>query len=189
MLKKNLRKTYREKRNEVEPSEKMRWDDLLLIRFQTIELPYVGHVLSFYPIEENNEVSTFHITDYLRFRNPGLHICYPRTDRQSHTMQAVICHPDSIFETNEWNIPEPVDTAVAEPSAIDLVIVPMLICDKKGNRVGYGKGYYDRYLAQCRPDCIRIGFSYFEPVEAVDDAGEFDVPLNFCITPERTYVF
>jgi 5-formyltetrahydrofolate cyclo-ligase len=189
MLKKELRKLYREKRNEVSPTEKLRWDDLLLIRFQTIELPYISHVLSFYPIEENNEVNTFHITDYLRFRNPGLNICYPRTDMQNHTMQAVVCHPDSIFESNAWNIPEPLDETIAEPSEIDLVIVPMLICDSKGNRVGYGKGFYDRYLAQCGPDCIKIGFSYFEPVEAVDDTGEFDVPLDFCITPERAYVF
>ena len=65
----------------------------------------------------------------------------------------------------------------------------MLAFDTRGNRVGYGKGFYDRYLPACRPDCIKLGFSYFDPVDSVDDAHEFDVPLDLCITPNRTYVF
>ena len=104
-------------------------------------------------------------------------------------MKAIICNADSIFEANAWNIPEPVDTEVAGAELLDLVIIPMLAFDKKGNRVGYGKGYFDRYLKQCREDCIKIGFSYFDPVDSVDDASDFDVPLDLCITPQRTYVF
>ena len=51
------------------------------------------------------------------------------------------------------------------------------------------KGFFDRYLKGCREDCIKIGFSYFEPLDSIDDANEFDVPLDFCITPQRIYVF
>ena len=75
------------------------------------------------------------------------------------------------------------------PAEIDLVFVPLLAFDKKGFRVGYGKGFYDKWLAGCRPDCIKVGFSYFEPVESIDDRHEFDVPLNLCITPHNVYVF
>jgi 5-formyltetrahydrofolate cyclo-ligase len=82
-----------------------------------------------------------------------------------------------------------VETATAEPQEIDLVIVPLLAFDEKGIRVGYGKGYYDRYLKDCREDCLKVGFSYFEAVERIEDADEFDVPLDFCITPNRIYVF
>jgi 5-formyltetrahydrofolate cyclo-ligase len=105
------------------------------------------------------------------------------------TMDALICKADTIFETNAFNIPEPVETATAEPQEIDLVIVPLLAFDEKGIRVGYGKGYYDRYLKDCREDCLKVGFSYFEAVERIEDADEFDVPLDFCITPNRIYVF
>jgi 5-formyltetrahydrofolate cyclo-ligase len=64
-----------------------------------------------------------------------------------------------------------------------------LTFDKKGFRVGYGKGFYDKWLAGCRKDCIKIGFSYFEPVETIDGLHEFDLPLNLCITPHNVYVF
>ena len=71
---------------------------------------------------------------------------------------------------------------------IDMVFVPLLIFDKQGYRVGYGKGFYDKYLAQCRVDCLKVGFSYFEPIE-IEGTREFDVPLNLCITPNSIYVF
>jgi 5-formyltetrahydrofolate cyclo-ligase len=189
MLKKEARKIFKGKRNEVTPSEQLRWDDLLLIRFQTLPLPYLNYVLSFYPIEEYKEVGSFIITDYLHFKNPNLHICYPKINMASRTMQAVICHADSIFETNGYGIPEPVDNETADPKLLDAVLIPLLAFDEKGIRVGYGKGFYDRYLKACRRDCLKIGLSYFEAVPHIEDAHEFDIPLNYCITPQRTYVF
>ncbi|HEU4471255.1 MAG TPA: 5-formyltetrahydrofolate cyclo-ligase [Flavisolibacter sp.] len=189
MQKKQIRKIFREKRFTISATEKMKWDDLLLIQFQAANIPFIEHVLSFYPIEQNNEVNTFLITEYLHFKNPGLHISYPRTNLTDQTMEAVLCSADSIFEANAYNIPEPLDETTVPPEAIDLVVVPLLAFDLRGNRVGYGKGFYDRYLAGCRKDCIKIGFSYFGPVDSVDDAGEFDVPLDLCITPQRIYVF
>jgi 5-formyltetrahydrofolate cyclo-ligase len=68
-------------------------------------------------------------------------------------------------------------------------LVPLLAYDLKGNRVGYGKGYYDRFLAECRPDALKIGFSYFEPEEQINDTEDFDIPLNYCVTPHRCYEF
>jgi 5-formyltetrahydrofolate cyclo-ligase len=55
--------------------------------------------------------------------------------------------------------------------------------------VGYGKGYYDRYLKRCAQDVVKIGFSYFDAIDAIEDINEFDVPLNYCITPMRVYEF
>lgn len=189
MLKKEARNIFKEKRYSISQTDKMKWDDLLLIQFQTIELPFVNYVLSFYPIEQNNEVNTFLITEYVHFKNPNLRICYPKTNPGDCTMQAIVCNADSIFEANDFNVPEPLDTEVAAPDLIDLVIVPLLAFDKNGNRVGYGKGFFDRYLKECRHDCIKVGLSYFDPVDAIEDANEFDVPLDFCITPQRIYAF
>ncbi|HZH95381.1 MAG TPA: 5-formyltetrahydrofolate cyclo-ligase, partial [Flavisolibacter sp.] len=74
MTKKEARKIYKAKRDEVTAAQKTRWDDLVLIQFQTLELPFLSTVLSFYSIEENNEVDSFLLTDFLRFRNPSLNI-------------------------------------------------------------------------------------------------------------------
>jgi len=189
MLKKEARKIYKEKRKAISASEKMKWDDLLLIQFQQLSLPFVSTVLSFYPMDENNEPDTFTITRYLQFKNPGIDIAYPKTNISDQSMEAIICAEDEVFEDNTFYIPEPVGGESIDPQTIDLVLVPLLAFDKKGFRVGYGKGFYDRFLLQCKDDCIKVGLSYFEPLDLIGDANEFDVPLDFCITPQKVYVF
>jgi len=96
---------------------------------------------------------------------------------------------DTAFQKNENNIHEPMDGTVTAAGIIDMVFVPMLIFDTRGYRIGYGKGFYDKYLDQCRPDCIKVGFCYFDPVDKIEDTHDFDVPLNLCITPQKVYVF
>ena len=189
MLKKDIRKVFKQKRDEVTASQKMKWDDLILIRFQAIELPYLNNVLSFYSIDEKNEVNSFILTDYLHFRNPSLKVAYPKMDIVTTTMHAISCAADEAFQTNEFGITEPMSNDVIAPEEIDMVIVPLLAIDKKGYRVGYGKGYYDRYLSECRKDCLKVGVSYYAPIDVIDDAEEFDIPLDLCITPDEVYVF
>jgi 5-formyltetrahydrofolate cyclo-ligase len=189
MLKKEIRKVFKEMRMTMQPSEKLKSDDLILIRFQTVELPFLSNVLSFYSIDEKNEVNSFILTDYLHFRNPSIDIAYPRMKQDDTEMEAVVCTPDTAFELNEYGITEPAGDDILAAGDIELVLVPLLAFDKSGNRVGYGKGYYDRFLKHCDPGCLKIGLSYFEPVERIEDAGDFDVPLDLCITPREVYVF
>jgi 5-formyltetrahydrofolate cyclo-ligase len=188
MLKQEARKLYKEKRKQLSSSDQVKSDDLMLIQFQKLEMPFLSFVLSFYPIEEQKEINTFLFTAYLQFQNPGLHIAYPRTNLSNENMQAII-DKDENFVRNAYNIYEPASGQEVEPQLLDMVFVPLLLCDKKGNRVGYGKGYYDRFLKMCRPDCLKIGLSYFEPIDMISDANEFDVPLDLCITPQKAYVF
>ena len=104
-------------------------------------------------------------------------------------MQAVATDIDTPFSKTVLNILEPQSNEIMSPGEIDMVFVPLLAFDKNGFRLGYGKGFYDKWLADCRPDCIKIGFCYFEPIEAIDDRNEFDVPLDISITPHNVYVF
>ena len=67
-----------------------------------------------------------------------------------------------------------------------LVLVPGVCFDQTGHRVGYGKGFYDRFLKTCRPGCLKVGLSYFEPVDPIDDVHDGDVRLDFIVTPELT---
>ena len=189
MLKKEARKIFRQKRTAIEPGEKMKLDDLLLIEFQKLSLPFISVFLSFYPVEENKEPDTFTISRFLQFKNPGLRVAYPKVNLTDHSMQAIVCDDDDAFEKNSFLVHEPQHCESIDPQEIDLVLVPLLSFDKKGFRVGYGKGFYDRFLLQCKSDCFKVGLSYFEPIDAIDDANEFDVPLDFCITPQKVYVF
>ncbi|MBN8877267.1 MAG: 5-formyltetrahydrofolate cyclo-ligase [Sphingobacteriales bacterium] len=189
MLKKDARKLYRQKRMGLSIQEMTRMDDLLLIQFQSAGIPFLNTLLSYWPIEENNEPDTHLFTEYLKFRNPELKVCYPVSDFSTLAMQAVVTDIDTPFVKTELNIHEPDSKDILLPEHIDLVFVPLLAVDKQGYRVGYGKGFYDKYLASCKPDCIKAGFSYFEPVDKIDDRHEFDIPLDLVITPHSTYVF
>ncbi len=189
MTKKELRRIYRDKRAAIDAAEASRMDDLLLIRFQALDLPFLHRILSYWPIEENNEPNTQLVTGYLRFRNPEIAIGYPVSDFEKGTMTALQVDIDTAFHKTQHNVFEPERGIPMVAEELELVIVPMVICDRLGYRVGYGKGFYDRFLADCNPGCIKVGLSYFEPVTAISDLHEFDIPLDICITPHNTYVF
>ena len=74
-------------------------------------------------------------------------------------------------------------------SLIEIIIVPLLVFDKSGHRVGYGGGYYDRFMNDIKNDVIKVGLSLFDPVDKISDINEKDIPLNFVVTPSRTYKF
>jgi 5-formyltetrahydrofolate cyclo-ligase len=93
------------------------------------------------------------------------------------------------WEATAYGIEQPRSGDIVSPLVIDCVLVPLLAFDEKGYRVGYGKGFYDRFLPVCRPGVISIGVSYFEAVPLISDTNEYDVPLTYCVTPQRLYVF
>ena len=189
MLKKEARKKFRAERMALTAAQRTKLDDLLLIQFQQFPMPALYNLLSFYPIEEKGEINTFLFTDFLQFRNPGLQVCYPKTNVFQNTMQAIVTTENTNFDANEYGIPEPVSGPLVEAYDLDAVFVPMLAFDKRGYRVGYGKGFYDRFLKDCDAGCLKIGLCYFDALDVIEDASDFDVPLNYCITPQTIYVF
>jgi len=189
MRKEEARSIYREMRKNLSDAERLKADDLMLIQFQKIELPHIDRLLSYWPIEENNEPNMHLFNDYIEFKNPAIKFLYPKADFEKLAMEAVEVNADTAFQKNGWNIYEPIDGTMTDAPAIDMIFVPLLIFDKRGYRVGYGKGFYDKYLSQCRPDCLKVGFCYFEPIDVIEGTRDFDVPLDLCITPNNAYVF
>lgn len=189
MTKKELRKMYKGKRKALTATGRSRLDDLLLIQLQTVNLPFINSLFSYWPIEINAEPNTHLFTGYIEFRNPELVIAYPKSDFATNEMVAIVVNEQTDFIKNSYGIYEPVDGSELNAEEIDMIFVPVLIVDSKGYRVGYGKGFYDKFLINCRKDCIKAGFSYFDPIEEVSDTDEFDVPLDLCITPQNVYVF
>jgi len=61
--------------------------------------------------------------------------------------------------------------------------------DLKGYRIGYGAGFYDRFLEQCRPGILKVGLSHFPPLDQLIDTNDHDMKLDFCITPYKVYKF
>jgi 5-formyltetrahydrofolate cyclo-ligase len=189
MNKKELRILFNEKRNQLTHSQKEKFDDLILIKFQRFHLPYYEFLLSFWPMDDRNEINTHPITDFLYFQNPGLQLAYPVTDFSTHEMKAIAVNDETEFKENKYSILEPVSGEIIAPDEIDVILMPLLAFDKKGYRVGYGKGFYDRYLSKCRDEVIKIGMSYFEPVDEISDVSVHDIKMNYCVTPEQIYEF
>ena len=67
--------------------------------------------------------------------------------------------------------------------------MPLIIADKFGNRVGYGKGYYDRFLKKCDKEIIKVGLCFFDVIEKIVDITVNDIKLNYCVTPNKIIKF
>ncbi|HEY8387878.1 MAG TPA: 5-formyltetrahydrofolate cyclo-ligase [Parasegetibacter sp.] len=189
MLKSAIRKLYKAKREQLTESEWLKFDDLLLINFQQIDLPPLRFIHTYLPSEAKKEVETTNIVRYLQFVNPGLQVAVPKTDLENNQMISCLMDDDTEMVLNAIQIPEPVECRPVPDSEFDLILIPLLAFDKQGYRVGYGKGMYDRFLTRCRPDVIKVGLSFFEPVEEITDRNIFDVPLDICVTPQKVYEF
>jgi len=139
------------------------------------------HIHTFLPIDRLNEVDTFCFLAGIWERG---HIIYTGLlDSEKQEMKTLRLDKDSTFETGEYGIPVPKNTEIADWRKIDLVLVPLLAWDKSGNRIGYGKGYYDKFLANLNKGVERIGLSFFPAVENLPSEPH-DVKLTHVITGE-----
>jgi 5-formyltetrahydrofolate cyclo-ligase len=189
MKKEELRKIYREKRAVLGRSEIIKLQDLLLIRFQQVSLPFITVLHRFLPALDKHEVDTEPLANWLSFCNPGMVQLVPKVNKATNELHHYLLKDDTILKLNKWGIPEPQNGPEISPEEIDLVLIPLLAFDQTGQRVGYGKGYYDRFLASCRPDCIKTGLSFFPPADNITDTDTFDIAMDICITPESIYEF
>lgn len=189
MTKKELRVIYREKRAALQPNDIEKMQDLILINFQQLPLPFFEYLHVYLPSQTHTEVDTFPIMEYLKFINPGLQVVVPKINMEDKTMQQYIYNDETVLKKNRYDIMEPADGELVSENQVDVVVVPLLAFDEKGNRVGYGKGFYDRFLSRCRADIIKIGLSFFDAEERIEDTDEFDIPLTYCITPRKIYEF
>ena len=188
MTKADIRKLYRQKRMDLSASEKDRLEDLLLIQFQSLHINIPDNIMSFLPIENYNEYNPILIEEYCFFKNPAATLIYPVTNFKNNSLIPVATKEDTIFEVNEYQINEPINGTPVLALSIQLMLIPLLGFDVNGNRVGYGKGFYDKLIETCSSTMLKISFSFFEPTE-INDVNELDRTIDFCITPQRIYQF
>ncbi|MDO6515899.1 5-formyltetrahydrofolate cyclo-ligase [Zobellia uliginosa] len=187
MLKNDLRSLYKTKRASLDQESLS--DSSLSIANALLHLPIwsFSYYHIFLPITENKEIDTSFILTILQGKDKN--IVLPKMV-DGATLQHYLLTDSTRIRKNHWNIPEPVDGIEVPQNKIDVVFIPLLAFDKKGNRVGYGKGFYDGFLAQCRPDVVKIGLSLFPAEEElIEDTNSNDVGLDYCVTPAKTYSF
>lgn len=189
MTKKELRTIYKEKRIPVGVHEMHTIVASMLQHFEKIPFPHLNYLLSFKASSAKLEVPVHFFETFFIDEFANISICFPRADFATKSMQVYEDNDNLIWEETSFGIEQPRKGDIVSPLQIDCVLVPLLAFDERGYRVGYGKGFYDRFLPNCRPDVITIGVSFFEAVPLISDTNEYDVPLTYCVTPQRLYVF
>lgn len=185
MNKSELRKIYLSKRNEFSLKEIEQMSHSILENLKNMSIWENQNFHVFKSIPNKNEVQTSIILDYLFELNKT--ILVPKVI-ENHLISC------QINELTEWaegkfKVPEPLHCHEFPDNEIDVVFVPLLICDNEGNRIGYGGGFYDRFLANCTKKTLKIGLNFFPPISESIHKESFDIPLDYCVTPTEIVSF
>lgn len=187
MIKSKLRLLYKKKRTQ-----------LFLENVEELSLQIANQLLKldiwdttfyhiFLTIEEQKEVNTDYILNILAGKDKNIIIS--KSNFENYSMTHFLLTDNTKIKKNAYNIPEPIDGIEVETSKLDVVFIPLLAFDNTGNRIGYGKGFYDRFLAECKPKTIKIGLSFFEAEHQTFKGSKDDIKLDYCVTPNKTYRF
>ena len=187
MLKKELRQKYKALRNQLSENDLEEMSLAIANKVLTLPIWEKTYFHIFLPITEHKEVNTEFILHLLSGKDKEIVIS--KSDFKTRNMSHFLLTDNTKIKKNEYNIPEPVDGLEVPTKKIDVVFVPLLAFDKTGHRAGYGKGFYDKFLMECKPETIKIGLSFFEPSAIIEDFFENDVKLNYCVTPNEVYRF
>lgn len=187
MLKHELRKKYDNLRAGISPTKASEFSLALTNSLLQIPIWDFFYYHTFLSIEEKNEVDTLPLITLLQGKDKNIVIPKVVND---NSMDNYLLTDNTSLKKSAWGVPEPVDGIEIPENKIDVVFVPLLAFDTQGNRVGYGKGYYDTLLNKCRKETIKIGLSFFAAErELISDVNENDVQLDYCVTPEKIYTF
>jgi 5-formyltetrahydrofolate cyclo-ligase len=184
MDKNTLRKVYLEKRRFLSQAEYERRTQLLtaiLINF--VEARHLKSIHTFIPIKKNKEPDTFPFIQYLWSKRPEIEVVTTISDLDNPIMHHVGIRQHTSFLENKWGIPEPQDGTPYPIETIQCVLVPMITGSKSGHRIGYGKGYYDRFLQKCTKDTLFLGVNLGPLLEGNLFIDQYDIPMHYMITP------
>lgn len=187
MTKAVLRKKYKALRQSLSLDEVEDYSLEIANQLLSLDIWNASFYHLFLTIEEQKEVNTDYILNILSGKDKNIVIS--KSDFETRLLTNFLLTDNTIIKKNEYNIPEPIDGIEISTDKMDVVFVPLLAFDLKGNRIGYGKGFYDTFLASCKPECLKIGLSFFEAETGIDDVYESDISLDYCVTPKEVYTF
>ena len=181
MRKSELRKIYKQKRSDLTFEEIQMLQRSIYTQIYDMDISQIKTVHLFLTLTKFKEIDTEPITKY--FRKHHKQIVVSKCNFEDNTLSHFYLEENTALELNKFGVPEPVDAKLAKEKDLDLVFVPLLVSDENHFRVGYGKGFYDRFLSNCRKDCKKIGLNFFKPISKIDDINEFDIALDKVISP------
>lgn len=189
MSKNELRKSVIAARSKL-AAEKIRDNSSAVAdRFLSLEEYLQADTIMAY-VDFRNEVQTGDII--IDALNRGKKVVVPITDvaNKKLTPSQLLNFPGDLAP-GTWGILEPRPECVrpAAPEEIDLVIVPGVAFDTAGNRLGYGGGFYDRFLLNTKPGCLYAALAFEMQIRPNVYPGEYDLPIHLLITEKRILDF
>ncbi|MCK5876191.1 MAG: 5-formyltetrahydrofolate cyclo-ligase [Candidatus Marithrix sp.] len=155
--------------------------------FANFNLDQIQKLHIFLPMPR--EINTWLIINDIMQNYPSISIVTSKSNLQTYTMESYYLDINTKLKKNRWGILEPINARHCPDNKIDMILLPLLAFDKSGFRVGYGKGFYDRFLAKCCPNIIKVGLSRFAPVDRIDDINKYDIKMDFCVMAEYIWKF
>lgn len=187
MLKSEIRTLFKSKRKELSQYDISRISSQVQALVMN-SLQFQGKYISlFLPIEKQREINTYSLLEDIVMK--GGFPVISKSNFSDHSLSLFLYEGTAQLELSPFGIPEPKYGRMVPENKLDYVFVPLLAIDQKGHRVGYGKGFYDRLLAKCKPSCVFIGLSLFEEFTEITDLHTDDIPLHLCFTPNGIYDF
>ena len=192
MDKNSLRILYKQKRLSLSSEQRKAFSASVCARVSASDaFANVCVIHLFLPIEKKAEVDTFALL--YSIWAAGKKTVVSVSDFSNGSMEHFSISADTVLKENHFGIPEPVidhTTERIDPKDIDMVIIPLLAYDQNGGRVGYGKGFYDRFLSSCKASVVRAGVSFFPPTDKlIEDISPDDIPLDMCFSPDKVFIF
>lgn len=145
------------------------------------EFKQANFVHCYVSINKRREVNTHPLLKEML--QAGKNVAVPFTQIEKGTLRHIQLKHFEDLESNRWGVLEPGEGDEIHPGKLDLVIVPMVGGDLNKNRIGYGKGFYDRFLA--KTNCPKIGLLFEECLVERLPAERFDVRLNKVVTESK----
>lgn len=176
MNKAYIRKIMKEKRDNLCDNKKEKLDSIIFQKVIKSE-EYNKAKIIFIFVSYKSEVDTHNIIKYAL--KDGKLVCVPKVMYKNSYMEAVGIYDFNELKEGAYGILEPqnIDLRVEETS-IDICYVPGLAFDKNGGRIGYGGGYYDKFLKKIKNDSKKIGLAYnFQIVDKVP-MEEYDIHMD-----------
>jgi 5-formyltetrahydrofolate cyclo-ligase len=190
MTKDAIRKLYLSKRIALSAAEYHKFNKQMSDNFfKGLDLSEIKVLHTFLPIEKTKEPDTWLIIDRVKKDFPHIQVSIPKINPETSILDHFYYEGPKQLEKNTWGIPEPKQGVPTPIDKIDAVLVPLLGLDKEGHRVGYGRGFYDKFLNACLPDLKKIGLSFFPPISKITDINLTDNRLTHAVTPEKVYSF
>lgn len=187
MNKSELRKKYKGLRDNLTPEDIDEKSLAIANNLLTLDIWGFSNYHLFLSITSKKEVDTEPVLSILQGRDKN--VVLSKSDFITGGLTNYLLTDNSILKTNKWGVPEPQGGIEIAPQQIEVVFVPLLAFDRQGHRIGYGKGFYDRFLSACSVNTLKVGLSFFEAEPEISEVFESDIPLDYCVTPEKTYKF